>query len=142
LDNSETYVKMCEKAEEIQKYWIPVPNDYAIDCITITNMRNLVTVQNDAEYPFLDVQLSTERQNEFRRRCIWLPRQDQLQELLQQYWWADKQPLNNISLLLQKFYWWLDETCPNNQSMEQLWLSFVMSKCYQKIWNGSEWLKR
>jgi hypothetical protein len=29
-----------------------------------------------------------------------------------------------------------------SDNMEQLWLAFVMFEHYQKIWNGTEWIKK
>ena len=73
-------------------------------------------------------------------RDIWLPRQDQIQEMIK----------TNILDLLNKFYKYVfddlswmfnkDHTIKFN-SMEQLWLAFYMYEKHGKIWNGEKWLK-
>ena len=67
--------------------------------------------------------------------------QDQLQDRLpkRKTWFEN----------LYRFYQWIREPmtpenwnspCIDFQSMEQLWLAFVMSERYSKIWNGEDWV--
>jgi hypothetical protein len=54
-------------------------------------------------------------------KCVWLPRQDQLQEM----------------------YGTFQECSVNGgvvTSMEQLWLAFVMKEKHNKVWNGNDWI--
>lgn len=73
----------------------------------------------------------------------WLPRQDQLQEMLL----ADGY---GIWALLLDFAKYAQQVLIHEQvgksvhetpyeSMEQLWLAFVMKEKHQKAWNGKEW---
>ena len=79
-----------------------------------------------------------------KRHAVWLPRQDQLQKILN---WT------NLTTLLAEL---LDfsgspESYGNHpdpkintlvyrwDSMEQLWLAFVMKEIHNKFWNGREW---
>ena len=65
---------------------------------------------------------------------IWLPRQDQLQEMV------DLEP---ISLLLARFRGWFKNEVIHRKcldSMEQLWLAFVMFELHGKKWDGREWI--
>lgn len=77
---------------------------------------------------------------------IWLPNQSQLQEMIGAF--------SSCWLLLLD---WFGDPCDtlgenefsiNNKyfhqftSMEQLWLSFVMWECYQKIWVNEEWVSQ
>ncbi|KKK58601.1 hypothetical protein LCGC14_3042760 [marine sediment metagenome] len=73
--------------------------------------------------------------------CVWLPRQDQLQEMV---------GYKGLPYLLtQTFERSVNgESCNytwNNgehfTSMEQLWLAFVMKEKYDKVWNG-KWVDR
>jgi len=118
VDTSETYIKMCD-CPEIQRQG--------------TRPRNLIDNSDYASILIGDGSYN----NPFHR--VWLPRQDQLQEMLLKYWWSDEQPGNNISVMLQKFDWWLNDTCPKYQAMEQLWLAFVMKEKHNKIWDGERW---
>jgi hypothetical protein len=63
MDTSEKYIRMCSLAKEIQRKWSYENGDYVYD-----------TIDDDAGvwywYQSKDVS-----------ECIWLPRQDQLQEL-------------------------------------------------------------
>ena len=111
MDKSETYIKMCN-CEEIQELceW-----DMEKDFLWITPIP-------DKNMPLV--------------KTVWLPRQDQLQEMVGGYDagfvdWAR----------------WLDNTYPHKgfpkqrfHSFEQLWLAFVLKELYSKIWNGEEWV--
>jgi len=79
--------------------------------------------------------------------AVWLPRQDQLQEMVGDYgliycflyaYFRETSGENN----------WSNKSCSNADtywqqfgSMEQLWLAFVMRERFGKVWNGEEWLK-
>jgi len=66
-------------------------------------------------------------------RTVWLPRQDQLQEMIK-----------SISAFgrLKRFYRFVyfEENRRHEWSMEQLWLAFVMKEKYEKVWDGTEWV--
>jgi len=71
---------------------------------------------------------------------IWLPRQDQLQEMVA--------PKEDVQHLLLHFYNRVgalfnekDKPWLQFKSFEQLWLAFVMKEKYNKIWNGKDWEK-
>jgi len=114
MDTSPEYVKMCDKATEIQQYKRFGPTygqeekDYYIKC----------------------------------KEDVWLPRQDQLQEMIG----------GEPDILITKLINWMQ----NNQrfyksghikklyptgSFEQLWLAYAMDRKYHKRWNGEEWVK-
>lgn len=76
----------------------------------------------------------------------WLPRQDQLQEMVK----GEK----HMHLLAYEFacyfhgtvdplYSYLgqdDYTVDADNSMEQMWLAFAMKELYNKTWNGEDWI--
>jgi len=67
-----------------------------------------------------------------------LERQDQLQEMVDLTGDYDNN-YPNWMLVLSNFVDFLDK--PNQaNSMEQLWLAFVMFQKFNKIWNGEEWI--
>jgi len=111
VDTSEAYIKMCERAVEIQR----------------KARRSQRKEKWSGEWVYSG--------------AVWLPRQDQLQEMV------GNSPYNNIqnamwSILdnLHKYAFTpniFNEFIPT--SMEQLWLAFVMKEKYGKVWNGEEW---
>ena len=136
MDHSKEYIKMCEKAEEIQKGWRPKEgdtlwvekNDYHTNLIKYINKEEAIDV--------LKIILGVKRS--WLDKHIFLPRQDQLQEMIKEDW----------QLSLTEFCKWI--LGKNNtifythrgefNSMEQLWLAFVMKEKYNKIWDGKEWV--
>jgi len=117
MDVSKEYVKMCKEAKEIQKGWKHRAGDFC--CPGFDNIIWIVGF--NVGFDKLD-----------RGNLIWLPRQDQLQEMVNE---------NNLTALLQDFISWLSKECNlpmHNTSMEQLWLVFVMLD-NNKSWDGKEW---
>lgn len=47
--------------------------------------------------------------------------------------------------LIEDFFYWCEENDNTGNwlgdSIEQLWLAFVMHKKYGKVWDGQEWVK-
>ena len=136
MDTSETYIKMCERAEEIQDEWVPKMGDWvcsATHCLrnkkSRRNVRVVQYIEIKRHLPIIHSRESMGTMDaKYRVDVIWLPRQDQLQEMV-----------NRPSLS------WMLRDASNFEhdvefdSMEQLWLAFVMKEKYNKIWNGSEW---
>ena len=152
MDTSERYIKMCD-CPEIQDGLIWQAWDYC-HCEIENKVVVLSGYETDAgcyghEVPSYgydgdDNIIGTWKENngcEGEGNHIWLPRQDQLQEMFGGW------PLE----LLDKFYTFCmwdeqfeelrDKMTPI--SMEQLWLSFVMKELYQKVWDEAkgEWVK-
>ena len=112
MDTSENYIKMCWKAQEIQNT-LPRNTDEAgesyIDGTTYI-------LKYSAEY----------------KTIVWLPRQDQLQEMIGSI-------PGNYKLEPNSGYWaWAFA-----KTWEQLWLAFVMKEKFNKTWNDEkqEWIK-
>ena len=122
MDTSKEFILMCEKAVEIQEGWIPSYHDVIFNGTV-------------GHYKMSRKSLS-----------VFLPRQDQLQEM-----WlecvAEKSKLLNHILLDLFELWRCDENGSLRDypsrfvSMEQLWLAFVMEKLYSKRWSGTDWIK-
>jgi hypothetical protein len=137
------YVKMCGKAQEIQELWEPRAGDifaYELDNPFSDNfgiyLGDIPTSKKHLSRHFIrDIGGITKGFRRFEKeKYIWLPRQDQLQEMCEP-------PLD---VLLMEFWEWLPkyEVGVKFTSMEQLWLSFVMKEKYEKVWDGEEWVKR
>ena len=134
MDTSEQYIKMCEKAEEVQKLWIRARFDF----IWLENEKRL-DVLIDLEYgdgctKFIPLITTAGNENP---AYIWLPRQDQLQGMIEE---------TLPGLLIRFSRSWIgkivlefNDYFNKLSSMEQLWLAFVMKELYGKTWNGEDW---
>lgn len=132
MDTSATYIKMC-RTPEIQA---PPPR--------FGDLWAYVGAMPGYKWGMQTPQLEWIRDNEDAEpdfyyddtiERVWLPRQDQLQAMVKSVTsWS----------LLWHFTDWAKVTgmkgyLPEETSMEQLWLAFVMSQ-KGKTWNGEEWL--
>ena len=127
MDKTETYIKMSD-CEEIQKKWEPTEADF---------MYNFAA----KKVSFIRVNRTTDRRFKNhsipynKDRFFWLPRQDQLQEML------EPTGLQSLTWQLHQFseteygsrFTWPDQ-------WEQLWLAFVLKEKWNKVWNGEEWI--
>jgi len=126
MDTSKEYIKMCEKAIEIQKLWRMKPK------------HDFFVFKKDYSLPECPSCCYTEHSSQRLENFIWLPRQDQLQSFIipdfsGTYW------------VIDQFFHWIRNysgirTFKDNTSMEKLWLWFVMNEKYQKTWNGEDWV--
>lgn len=141
MDTSEKYIKMCEKAEEIQRKASLFPGD-------VWYHPELEVGLCHYNYPCWSCDAGVEKVFWFDGygirlvdklgSMIWLPRQDQLQEII------------GFSVFEQynHNFWWWAETKTNliedAESWEQLWLAFVMHEKYGKVWDDqkAEWISQ
>ena len=134
MDNSNTYAKMCD-CEEIQDLLPKLGQAY--------NKKNFWASFIDTE----DVSKS---------RSIFLPRQDQIQDMMRKYYAKDindDRPLDkwfpegNIGLtyVLKEFCKFADENSDLShkvKSFEELWLKFYMWEKYKYFWSHEErWIR-
>jgi hypothetical protein len=128
MDTSEKYIKMCRAADEIQKMWNPEIGDFFVplhDHNTGYVLHDFADIDDGMQTPYSS--LST-----------WLPRQDQLQDMIGK----------NLPFIAEGFYEYMESFMPELEdsmynkydSMEQLWLAFVMGEKYEKLWDGAEWI--
>ncbi len=152
MDKSKEYIKMCEKAVEIQKTYYDKKDgmptlrnklevgDYMIHK-TLTGSCDYIT-----PYIFRADIHGNIREPEMYD--VWLPRQDQLQGMIVNTQ-IEPSKYKNTFWVLQQFYkfvkdgegyWHSFDNCPYpHPSMEQLWLAFVMRKKFNKTWDGEKW---
>jgi len=126
MDTSETYVKMCEKATEIQN--LRSHRFEMGDYIDIGDIPQTVAIAEDDE---IRDSIS-----------IWLPRQDQLQEMMG----GLKSGFIDWINWLGNIYGYNYGDKPNGHlriftTWEQLWLAFVMHELYSKVWNDEDWIQ-
>jgi hypothetical protein len=72
---------------------------------------------------------------------IWLPRQDQLQEMAGPEWWRQWERFRAFVYCRCQDQMLYSSILPSRRlgSMEQLWLAFVMAEKFGKTWDGNEW---
>ena len=137
MDTSETYIKMCD-CPEIQ---ILYESEQQGNCLWDYTLR---WEWDRSAYTYVGyMEFGGELRQEFKTHdgyawhCLWLPRQDQLQEMI-----------GGMDKCLELVYWWQEASKVGDyhgyyhdsfDSMEQLWLAFVMKEKYNKVWNGEEW---
>lgn len=133
MDLSKEFVLMCQKAVEIQKDWKPQPYDFFWDTFGESIEKGwefIVGKPDDYSEPF-----------EKEKSYIFLPRQDQLQEILgktiqfvndQYFGWMANWVVSN-DLYLEEWY---------PQSTEQILLAALMKEKFNKTWDADkkEWL--
>ena len=134
---TEQTIRMFERANDIQQLWEPKEGDLAWH----PNEGN--EYMGSWEFPAEVVVVKvTELQSvEWWFNWYWLPRQDQLQEMIE---------AESLFVLLHKFRMFvshddvlIDGWSPvmyQFNSMEQLWLAFVMKEKYNKVWNEENWI--
>ena len=119
MDISKEYIKMCVAAKELQKQWKCKGGDfYSFDGGISTLIGGSV--------PF--------------KKSIWLPRQDQLQEMLSKEYVDCFAMLTDFCRWQVKEDYYLEDLFAGNESMEQLWLIFVMKEEFDKTWDGKNWV--
>lgn len=163
MDTSPEYIKMCEKATEIQELR-PKGNDWLDDDFSFFWTESMVRIcdcgedvhwlsdtapyceycgkkpepkpHNGINAPFYVFENEPDK-------AIWLPRQDQLQEMLDPH--KPDRPLrfqDETFSMLDDLYSFVNvNDFPDSDmwSFEQWWLAFVMKEKFGKTWNGEEW---
>lgn len=148
MDKSQEYIVMCEKATEIQGGWQRIFSDYRNLEIPLqektpgTTNRDFVALKGttivtfihnfDTKFDVPIIKLYGEPKRVEARLLIWLPRQDQLQEMVDQ---GDDNPYYTADL----FFRWYQHHCGEEESVfaswEQFWLSIAMETEFNKSWN-------
>ena len=160
MDTTETYIKQCEKAEEIQALWRPQGGDYYLHNYRGTTgfdreQEKQIWGDNNEKWQRVEILCYKPMEDKvwfvstaegeshvtstvdlIKHGCIWLPTQSQLQAMVQPNTLASWR-------LVGQFTDWCEQQAKTIvhafASMEQLWLAFVMKK-YNKVWNGEDWI--
>ena len=150
MDKTKEYILQSKKAKEIQfghnwgwgDWLIAEHGVFQIGTATFNyDIKDIYRPPIRSELPVATVQNEDIEAQTFTGELIWLPTQNQLQEMLYKHWWGDKQPSNKVSSVVQKLVWCMDDNITKYciDSMEQLWLAFVMKELYNKVWQEGEW---
>ncbi len=117
MDKSPKYIKMCD-CPEIQEGWKPAVGDWTDKGIVVKVFKDRVWLA------FTESGTTIDRH---KSELIWLPRQDQTQGMVMP---ERNFPFNQVGDLIR----WIDNyksySC-SFDSMEQLWLAFVMCTLQQ-----------
>ena len=145
------YIKMCEKAEEIQEIWKPEEGDMVVYMGNYANLIDKPTPQigilawadKDKSSIVIDFRSFNPTVTEYiileridKKDCIWLPTQSQLQRILLGEF-DNPIKVSQDFVRFQEQTMWLDLV-----SLEQYWLACVIYKKFGKIWDGKKWVKR
>ena len=144
MDTTPKYIKMCEEAEEIQKKWNFEDGDFYLHRFPDKEGHFVGKEINMCLCPSCNVKDShgDTHVNEYcpKGRNIWLPRQDQLQEIID---WEGL-PVDcgvGLHFICNELIQFLKQNQSQTQqlnSMEQLWLAFIMKEKFNKIWDNKE----
>jgi len=140
MDTSKEYIEMCKKAEEIQELWNPSIGDWYFGrghyYEIIPHFKNEFEVFILCDYDSEGGHFHLEPNHIDKSIEIWLPRQDQLQEMV-----GGTSLWKIVSI--HRHCHLIDTHVPSaSSSMEQLWLAFVMKEKYDKTWDGKDWIPR
>lgn len=109
MDTSKEYIKMCD-CDEVQHNTVVDSNNFYV---------------NLGSPPSLE---EAGRRGNPYNIILWLPRQDQIQEML------GYPMLYSLRMLYMRFHPGFEP-----DSFEQLWLAFYIYSIYDKKWNGKKW---
>ena len=125
---TKNYIKMCEKAKEIQKghKWKKGDRGYFLGYISCNE-----SMKKNEHFIFGTEEFEDTIESWWT--CIYLPTQEQLQEIMLKDYTV-RAILGGVFYFAVKRYKDLEKV-----SMNELWLAFVMKEKYNKIWNGDDW---
>jgi hypothetical protein len=127
MDKSPNYIKMCESAKVIQKQWKPEFGDFFVSMsLGLTSQCQPITSDLEKKVSYLKT-----------IKAVWLPRQDQLQEMvIENYatFWDLAIAFSNVLMGENASYF------DNFDSMEKLRFAFIMLETRKKKWKDREWV--
>lgn len=158
MDFTDSYIVMCEKATKIQSEWKPTMGDWVqkrnrnlkgevhnvcppqlITSVYQGTHRPAVRQVNKTGSPWQYDDVTTWRVDRpFHNETngdwwkVWLPRQDQLQDMI-----PGKH--GRIDLLIKSIAAYWPSTSSFADTMEKVWLAMVMKRLYNKQWQDGGW---
>jgi len=149
MDKTKENILMCEKATEIQALWIPDCGDVIVlpnpdDRIVIVT-EHLNTKPGEILDRFVEVAFpkSYHPNRDYKKikGATWLPRQDQLQEMLIDTVKIGDTTIPPVALIGKLVQYYENHGVHNyTDTFEQYWLCIVMKEKYNKVWNGNDWI--
>jgi len=146
---TENYIKMCEQAEEIQALcsW-EFSDRVATKVQLVPNAKYIPFIVGSNIYRvFLNIGYDMDK-DVAKDLCIWLPTQEQLQNILLYYYQCntDIKGLklgDSINLfMIKRFSDFANKNREIVYDFNFLWLAFVMCEKYNKSWIGEKWIQK
>jgi len=145
MDKSEKYIKMFEQAQEIQQYfqdknWTyfseeePLYKKGRVFCWpNLDSEIGHLFLEEDKDFYLCKKNLTISKKEEI----VWLPRQDQLQDMINNI--PSSQGYFEFRMFIERNGFYIKDSLQT--SWEKVWLAFVMQEKYNKIWNEEkqEW---
>jgi hypothetical protein len=144
MDTSQEYIKMCEEAKEIQSVKLKSFNGIKhYEAGEIFSLGGNIYILGENKVGLSD------------KGTVWLPRQDQLQEMIKIYFPEVHNETCEVchtafNELFQRFHYFIHSFHTSHflttewvyDTYEKYWLAFVMKNNYNKIWNKEKqiWL--
>lgn len=142
MDKSPEYLRMCQRALEIQQRWRQRYGDFYADAEGTVRcwiqpdshptprMKGCFRIEADPKIIRMD-------------RTVWLPRQDQWIEM------AQVRGKTYDSVVLDFYHWTKYPYDRRNRlpgrlfpTMEKVWMAFVMQRKFFKKWNDPRWVRQ
>jgi hypothetical protein len=127
MDKSSDYIRMCERIKEIQGQWQPEFGDFYVSMsLGLTSPCQPITSDLEKKLSYLKT-----------IKAVWLPRQDQLQEMVFNNYatpWDLAIAFSNVLMGENASYF------EKIDSMEKLWLAFIMFERHKRKWKDGEWV--
>lgn len=139
---------MCQKASEIQNLWRPQQCDVIIEISDLEGgisfcrpAASIVQVAN-MYYDEKDEENYLRECEEMKEQALWLPRQDQLQSMIEP---DSARVFSFMNKVIGKKYHDYSKKIVVGApelffSMEQLWMAYIMKEKFDKVWNEEEWV--
>jgi len=113
MDQTEKYIRMCINAIEIQTMRDGWSSDYLGEIWILPSGTPILT----------------QRRICVGKRSTWVPRADQLREMIN-FSYRDEKQVDELRLFILGY--------KELDTMEKVWLAFVMHKKYHKYWDDKE----
>jgi len=123
MDCGKVYIKMCD-CPLIQEQWEPSYGDLVINNDSEEGKRRVIVIAYMPDEALWFVGYKRNQLVGFKKDCIWLPRQDQIQEMCV---WEEPE---RVHQWLMKFFYFLvlELMCQNSLLLNNSGLPFICTK--------------
>ena len=124
---TDNFIKMCEKAKEIQKLWKPRMGDWCAD-----------PDHDEGVLASIGSLTATKRWDK------WLPTQEQLIEILNTmngFWQLTHREYQEDKIYILTHFAYYQKSEYINKEIKTVFLQMIMKEKYNKTWTGEKWVK-
>lgn len=134
MDDRDTFIEMCEKAEQVQAVWKPKEGDCALYhhdiCPSLDDPAHGAYFEDVVGIMGIDIHMSVNRDE-----LTWLPLPHQSLEMVDlggdPKWWPR---LNGLQRFAEKT--WPKKVGHPYRTFDQLCLAFLMYRRFNRLWSG------